>query len=608
MPVCFAQGLSILLGNIVYYLPTSRRRVLLSNLNHAFEERPICWQRRIARSSCKRMVEMGLFALASPFMSEKRLRENFSLDDESYAFIHDELEKGNHSYLVLVPHFCSMEAITLIELLVGKKLPQAGVIYRPLKSPALEGYVKQTRERFGLKLLSRKEGFNGAINILRDKGTVAILFDQNAGHRGAQALFFDRLAATTELPGMLVEKFKPKTGFLYAKRTGFWKATLQSEMLECEKTSEAITLAANAWLENKLREDEGLCQDWLWLHTRWKTQDEPCRRFRIEARKQLLPKTLPKKTRLFIRMPNWLGDVVMALPLIRAIAKGRPDMQITLIAQKPFMGLLQKLNIADEYIALPNKKSYAYFLNFLSLRKKLPDVQLMFTNSTRGDLEAKIIGAKQRFGIERTKKRGLLTHTWKLPQNLNEKDIHQTHLWEKFLQHFGLKEALDYTPLKWPSSQKKSHTIGMICGTENMPEKRWPIAHWRELIEKILTQYPDATIELYGTANDLAITKEVAHRFDPKKVINLAGQTNLLEFIEHLNNCTQVICNDTGGMHLANMIGTQLIAIFGPTNPVRTGPIFSGSTTILQPEGCPQTGGMDMGQVSTDEVMTALSI
>jgi ADP-heptose:LPS heptosyltransferase len=51
------------------------------------------------------------------------------------------------------------------------------------------------------------------------------------------------------------------------------------------------------------------------------------------------------------------------------------------------------------------------------------------------------------------------------------------------------------------------------------------------------------------------------------------------------------VSNDTGGMHLANALGVPLVALFGPTNPVRTGPVFDAPFIILQPPGCPPTGG-----------------
>jgi heptosyltransferase II len=79
--------------------------------------------------------------------------------------------------------------------------------------------------------------------------------------------------------------------------------------------------------------------------------------------------------------------------------------------------------------------------------------------------------------------------------------------------------------------------------------------------------------------------------FDPARVENLAGKTDLVEFGARLRGCGLLVTNDTGGMHLANVLGVPLIALFGPTNPIRTAPVFSAPVQILQPPNCPATGG-----------------
>jgi ADP-heptose:LPS heptosyltransferase len=55
-------------------------------------------------------------------------------------------------------------------------------------------------------------------------------------------------------------------------------------------------------------------------------------------------------------------------------------------------------------------------------------------------------------------------------------------------------------------------------------------------------------------------------------------------------------------MHLANMLDTPVVAVFGPTNPVRTGPIFSTPHVILQPKNCPITGGKSIKEISPERV------
>jgi heptosyltransferase II len=604
------------LGWLVAAIPSSRRHTLRSNLSHAFPDKTEAWRRQIALESVQRSLEMVLFLLASPYFTKERLKRQFT--------VHEDLERMIREYtanpgavVVLSPHFSLMEGNTIIPMLVPGAFPPIGALYRPLDLPGMEKWVKQTRERWGLRLMSRREGYYQAVDMLRKGGAVVVLFDQNAGPGGALTLFMDRVCSTTELAGLLVEKCKTRAAFIYPERRGFMRAAIRGEYLEVAQTSEAVTFAANHWLEKKLRSDDSVCADWLWLHSRWRHQDDPSQRFRLHNKRNLLADqmaslglaTLPRRTRYFFRMPNWLGDVVMALPLLRAVRVARPDAEITLLAQPAFYSLLEKLRVADRIIPLP-PQGVGYGNFFKNLRTAYPDVHVLFTNSMRGEYEAKMIGAPQRFGMQRTGKwRPFLTHTWEVPGDLDETKIHQTRVWEKFFQHFGLREALDLRPIAWPEAKpaaKDAPVVGLICGTENFPEKRWPVERWRELIKSILAAQPHATISLFGTARDVEITNAVAEGFLLERVRNLAGKTNLVELAEALAGCTVVVCNDTGGMHLANLLGVPVVAVYGPTNPVRTGPIFEAPRAIVQPPGCPATGGVALVSLPAAQVLVAL--
>jgi len=398
------------------------------------------------------------------------------------------------------------------------------------------------------------------------------------------------------------------------------RAVIRGEYLDVPQQADAVLFASNRWLENKLRQNENLCADWLWMHSRWRHQDNVARRFRLESKHNLLAgqlaalgeTTLPRRTRFFIRLPNWLGDVVMALPLLRALRLSRPDAELTLLTQPAFVPLLERLGVGDRCIALPPQDT-AYFGLFWEMRHEYPDTHILFTNSVRGDFEARVAGAPQRFGMVRPGlSRPLLTHSWVVPADLDETKEHQTRVWEKFFQNFGLKQELDLTSFQWsaPATEPAPHhtapVIGFICGTENTPEKRWPVEHWRELANAILGAHPAARIQLFGTSRDAAITAAVAEGFPPERVVNRAGKTTLLEFAEALSGCAAIVCNDTGGMHLANALGVPVIAVYGPTNPIRTGPIFDGTHIILQPPGCPPTGGAPLASLSVAPVLAAV--
>ncbi len=518
----------------------------------------------MALESSRRGLELVLFLLASPYFTKKRLQRQFSLHDDFRQLL-KEYQAAPSPIVVLSPHFCLMEANTLVPMLYGGPLPPLGALYRPLDLGSMDRWVKQTRERWGLKLLSRKEGLIKAVDMVRHGGAVVVLFDQNSGDRGALSLFMGRICSTTDLAGVIVEKCHARSCFIWPQRTGFMRATIHGEFLQVPPESEAVLFGFNRWLEDKLRSSEDYCAEWLWLHSRWRHQDKPTRRFRLESKRNLLPAQLtslglarpPRNTHFFIRLPNWLGDVVMALPLLRGLRKGRPDAALTLLAPAAFLPLLEKLEVGDRYLAVPETNS-AQRKFFRGLREEHPDTYILFTNSLRGDLGAKATEAPQRFGMLRQgKRRPLLTHAWRVPDDLDEDQIHQTRVWEKFFQHFGLKEDLDFSPMAWPSPPPKhsSSSLGFICGTENFPEKRWPVERWRDLIRSILATHPDARIHLFGTARDAAVTAAVADGFDAGNVANLAGKTNLLEFADALRACDVVICNDTGGMHPANVLG-----------------------------------------------------
>ncbi|QYY35688.1 glycosyltransferase family 9 protein [Ruficoccus sp. ZRK36] len=617
LPLGLSECFCKLIGDALYFGLPGRRRALLSNLHHAFPDRPRQWHRRIARTSCRRMAEMGLYVLVSPAFSLERLKRHFTIDD----ILRAEIERSwqvKESGVVLIPHFSMMEALTALPGISGQEMLNVGVIFRPLNQPGLDRWVKRTRERFGVKLLSRKEGFGASMQLMQDGGLVGVLFDQNAGNSGTLTTFFGRVASTTDLPGLLAQRSKTRSAILYTERTGFWKGTIRVVILPCPPKSIPIMLHANQWLENILGSSDEICADWLWMHARWRTQDDPRKRFRLQARREAIEETLefygwetfPRKTRFWIRLPNWLGDVIMALPLLRALRISRPDAELTLLARPHFLPLLERFGLGDRLLPLPAKNASGYFKPFRQWREEYPDVHVLFTNSTRGDLEARCIGAPQRFGIARPgKPRRSLTHTWPLPEGLDEATVHQTRLWEQFFRHFGLEGELDLTPFAWEapaaatSAPRKGPRIGLIPGTENSPEKRWPVTHWRTLITALLEAQPEADIRTFGTERDTPITREVTRDFAPERVIDRAGKTALVEFAGELAELDLLICNDTGGMHLANALGVPVLVIFGPTNPVRTGPIFNGPTRLLQPAGCPETGGMPIEQVSPETVL-----
>jgi ADP-heptose:LPS heptosyltransferase/lauroyl/myristoyl acyltransferase len=605
--------LAALGGEAILWLAPRRRRVMRSNLHHAFADRPRAWRRGIARQSSRRLVETAMLSLAAPFLGDARIRRIATLGPSVEAFARA-LAARPHPVVLGTLHLALWETQTWLKLLSPVPLPEFGVVFRPLDNPSADAFFKRTRERHGMRLLSRREGFAEALAILRASGCVGVLFDQNAGLQGALSLLFGRVCSSTELPGILAAKFGAELRTFYPRRTAFWRVTFESDPVAFDGTATGATLALNRWFEAAMS-DEALCASWLWTHDRWRNQDIPSVRLRLSAKRNLLDddvrarghERLPRRTRFWIRLPNWLGDVTMALPFIRALRVSRPDAEITLLSRPGFVPLLELLGVADIVRPLP-PGGPDYFAHFAGLRSSYPDTWILFTNSFRGDLEARLAGAPQRFGILRPGKgRPFLTHAYQVPEAFDEPKHHQVELWKHFFRHFGLDAPPDFSPFPsyaFPSTGALDlpGAIGLIAGSENDPLKRWPAGHWRRLIEL----FPAERFVLLGTAGDVPITSAIASGFNPARVRNLGGKTTLPEFAAVVASCRLLVTNDTGGMHLANALGVPLIALFGPTNPIRTAPVFSAPYRILQPPSCPPAGGGSLASLTPEAVAVSV--
>ena len=180
-------------------------------------------------------------------------------------------------------------------------------------------------------------------------------------------------------------------------------------------------------------------------------------------------------------------------------------------------------------------------------------------------------------------------------------------MWEKFLQYFGLKEEIKFEPLKLPCD-KVSQRIAILPGSANNPLKRWPASCWRELIYFLIEKLPNSEILILGSTKDLKLGKLICEGFNPKRVLNLCGKTNLLQLAENLSASSHVFGNDSGGIHLANAIGCEVTVLFGPTDPHVTAPVFSSPCHIIQSFREDGSIADDLSKLSVEDVIEGAHI
>ncbi len=121
--------------------------------------------------------------------------------------------------------------------------------------------------------------------------------------------------------------------------------------------------------------------------------------------------------------------------------------------------------------------------------------------------------------------------------------------------------------LKWNAGN--SRWIAINPGARWM-NKRWPVEYFAELVKRLASQNPLVRFVILGSKADQHLGEIISHS-EPARCLDLTGKTSLMEMIEWVRLSEYIVTNDTGPMHVAAALNKPVAAIFGPTDPQRTG-------------------------------------
>lgn len=141
----------------------------------------------------------------------------------------------------------------------------------------------------------------------------------------------------------------------------------------------------------------------------------------------------------------------------------------------------------------------------------------------------------------------------------------------KLLKSKGLEEA------------EKSELICISPGAR-WESKRWPTEFFAEIIEFIKKENLNCKFIITGSKDDTELSDEILSILnDTNNVFSVVGETSVIELFELIRMSRMLICNDSGPMHIASILNIPVFAMFGPTDPEKTGP-YGKSQIIFQPK------------------------
>jgi lipopolysaccharide heptosyltransferase II len=458
-----------------------------------------------------------------------------------------------------------------------------GTVYQALRNPHLDDLINRDRRRLGVKTFDRKKGFEPAIALLREAGSLGVLVDQSAGHGGIWMPFFNRLSSTSPLAAALAIRTNSAVvpAAIYTSGLARWRVVFEEEIPYDPGEPEKLTADINSVLERQIRQSPA---DWFWVHNRWKT---PWPNLLIAKQKRGIyfpPGTDPSSLhpfRFIVRSPNWLGDAVMSLRAARAFKHGRPDARLAVLTPAKLEAFWKSIAEVDEVISFAPEES------LFAIAKKIRgrfEAAILFPNSFRSAAEAWLAGIPRRVGFRGQLRSMLLTQIIDEPKKKKAaRPKHQADLYFHIAERCG---AVEPPPISVRPSRAVDNNIvfGVCPGAEYGPAKRWPTERFRKTME-LVSQNVACSWVIIGTDNDRSLAAEILQGFDGKAE-DLTGKTSLDELIEYLRNLRVLLTNDTGTMHLADGLGIPLVAVFGSTEPRLTGPRSPTSTVLRHQVEC----------------------
>jgi lipopolysaccharide heptosyltransferase II len=171
------------------------------------------------------------------------------------------------------------------------------------------------------------------------------------------------------------------------------------------------------------------------------------------------------------------------------------------------------------------------------------------------------------------------------------------HAVDRYLSVLGLLNVPVHSRFQWlPERPVVGKNIRERAGTSGhrwvvlLPgarwdTKQWPVENFIALARHLLALSPDLKLAILGGPGDIDRGAKIAS-VDHARCVDLTGRTTLPEMVEWIRLSDLVITNDTGPMHVAAALGRPVVALFGPTDPRRTGP-YGQLPSVMQATGLP---------------------
>lgn len=296
-----------------------------------------------------------------------------------------------------------------------------------------------------------------------------------------------------------------------------------------------------------------------------------------------------KISRILIIKLSSIGDVTLITPCIRTLKLHYPDANIDMIVEEESYDIVKYNPYLDRILIFRRTELEKKILKFFcwqkifyeifglikQLRKYHYDLAFDFQGLLRSVVFLYLAKAKYKIGKGRWLflSKNIITNPLNAVEGyLNILKTIGIEATDKKLEIFVSQEDKNFTQKFFFENKIDENDLIVIFNlATRWQSKIWPLQNFIELGQMIINEF-FAKIILTGSKKELSISEEFKKQVG-EKVYIATGKTNLRELCYLIKKSKIFITSDTGPMHIASATNTKVIALFGPTDPRRTGPI-----------------------------------
>jgi heptosyltransferase-2 len=287
--------------------------------------------------------------------------------------------------------------------------------------------------------------------------------------------------------------------------------------------------------------------------------------------------------RILIRANNWIGDVVMISPAVRAIREHYREARIAILAKSWVVETLRGSPFYDDLIEYEDRGAHRGIAGRLrlvaDLRRRRFDLAVLFQKAFEAAAFAFLAGARARVGYATDLRGPLLTHPLPRPAE-------GTHNAEQFLAIarslgcpvrdpfpvFHLDEEARRRAASLLESAGHDAPLVALHPSASKTPRAWHPDRFGDLAAR-LARRTGARVVLLGGGGEEDLLARIATRIPAGRALVPPAGLSIKTVGAILERCRLFVGNDSGPMHVAAALGVPTVAIFGPGSPARTAPL-----------------------------------